>query len=72
MCTDCCVGTQDERFEAPNNFKRRAVSPGVCGSPILTATLASNGSGGGNGGKRLNFGQGISDTHDGLMKMSLQ
>lgn len=64
--------TQEERFEEVNNFKRRAVSPGLCGSPILTGSPASGGSGNGNGGKRLNFGQGISDTHDGLMKMSLQ
>ncbi|KAF8474931.1 hypothetical protein BDZ91DRAFT_712023 [Kalaharituber pfeilii] len=63
--------TQDERFEAPNSFKRRAVSPGVCGSPILTGS-PSAGPVGGNGGKRLNFGQGISDTHDGMMKMSIQ
>ncbi|KAF8418488.1 hypothetical protein EV426DRAFT_707619 [Tirmania nivea] len=69
--------TQEERFEEVNSFKRRAVSPGLCGSPILTGSPASGGSGGntgglGGGGKRLNFGQGISDTHDGLMKMSLQ
>lgn len=65
--------TQEERFEEVNNFKRRAVSPGLCGSPILTGSPASSSAGnGGGGGKRLNFGQGISDTHDGLMKMSLQ
>ncbi|RPA96715.1 hypothetical protein L873DRAFT_1791504 [Choiromyces venosus 120613-1] len=64
--------TQDERFE-PNVFKRRAVSPGLSGSPILAASPPL---GGGGGGKRLNF-QGMSanvflDTHDAIMKMSLQ
>ncbi|KAF8535981.1 hypothetical protein BDD12DRAFT_749949 [Trichophaea hybrida] len=57
--------TQDERFE-PNVFKRRAVSPGLSNSPKLAQSPPNNGA-----GKRLNF-QGFSDTHDGLMKMTLQ
>lgn len=57
----------EERFE-PNVFKRRAVSPSLCNSPKLAQSPPVGGNG---GGKRLNF-QGFSDTHDGLMKMSLQ
>ncbi|RPB16839.1 hypothetical protein P167DRAFT_570018 [Morchella conica CCBAS932] len=60
--------TQDERFE-PEFFKRRAVSPGLSHSPILAASPPLSGANG--GGKRLNF-QGMSDTGDGIMKMSLQ
>ncbi|KAL7276905.1 hypothetical protein RUND412_000097 [Rhizina undulata] len=59
--------TQEELFE-PNAFKRRAVSPGLSHSPILGASSPAGVFG---GGKRLNF-QGVNDTHDGLMKMSLQ
>lgn len=61
--------TQEERFEAPDNFKRRAVSPGLCGSPILGASPGNPQT---PSGKRLDFGRGINDTHDGLMKMTLQ
>lgn len=56
----------DERFEQPNVFKRRAVSPGLSNSPKLAQSPPMAGT-----GKRLNF-QGLNDTHDGLMKMSLQ
>ncbi|KAI5778374.1 hypothetical protein EDC01DRAFT_674037 [Geopyxis carbonaria] len=59
--------TQDELFE-PSVFKRRAVSPGLSNSPIMAQSPPT---GSISGGRRLNF-QGLSDTNDGLMKMSLQ
>ncbi|KAG4439692.1 hypothetical protein IFR05_004829 [Cadophora sp. M221] len=77
---------RDDDFD-PSSFKRRAVSPGmsVHNSPIMQSPMQrdlqpwgsrppSNGDGklGTNGGpKRIGF-QGMVDTNDGLMKMSIE
>ncbi|KAL9130867.1 MAG: hypothetical protein Q9217_001068 [Psora testacea] len=77
---------RDDDFD-PNYFKRRAVSPGlsVQNSPVLPQSpgwwgtpkreerVSSNGSvGSGNGtGKRVGL-QGMNDTNDGLMNMSIE
>lgn len=77
---------RDDDFD-PTSFKRRAVSPGmsVQNSPIMQSPMQrdlqpwgsrppSNGDGklGSNGGpKRVGF-QGMVDTNDGLMKMSIE
>jgi hypothetical protein len=77
---------RDDDFD-PTSFKRRAVSPGmsVHNSPIMQSPMQrdvtpwgsrppSNGEGGkgANGGlKRVGF-QGMVDTNDGLMKMSIE
>ncbi|KAI5798675.1 hypothetical protein FPQ18DRAFT_366071 [Pyronema domesticum] len=62
-------GQDDGRFDQ-SVFKRRAVSPGGLSnhSPKLAQSPPNQQQ---HQGKRLNF-QGFSDTHDGLMKMSLQ
>ena len=69
------VGTEDEvRFEQPEIFKRRAVSPGVAPSPTYGSsspiTIAPNNpkNGNGNASKRHSL---IQDTHEVLHKMSL-
>ena len=77
---------RDDDFD-PNYFKRRAVSPGlsVQNSPVLPQSpgwwgtpkreerISSNGSAGsGTGtGKRIGM-QGMNDTNDGLMNMSIE
>lgn len=71
---------RDEDFDVAS-IKRRAVSPGmtvVAGSPVAGQSLLAGGGGGGVGGggagggaaKRVGM-QGMVDTHDGIMKMSI-
>jgi len=64
-------GDEDARFEQPEIFKRRAVSPGVSQSPIGSSSPISVTSGAkstGTAAKRLSF---IQDTNDGILKMSI-
>jgi hypothetical protein len=76
---------RDDDFD-PSSFKRRAVSPGMSAhnSPVMQSPMQrdvtpwgtrppSNGEAGKNGGppKRVGF-QGMVDTNDGLMKMSIE
>jgi hypothetical protein len=58
--------TDEERFEGPSIFKRRAVSPGHSHSPKLAQSPPLNTPSG--GGKRLNF-QGFSGTSGNVYAM---
>lgn len=68
---------RDDDFD-PSSFKRRAVSPSmsVHNSPVMQSPMQREGSfwgkaPGGVPGKRVGF-QGMVDTNDGLMKMSIE